>query len=188
MARNKYDVDESIEDSYDFGQLKRLGKYVKPHVGTMVSILILMLVTSALGMLFPYFLKLVMDTYIPQKNFTAIIWLGAATLGIAVFTAVALKIKIRMMTKVGQDIVHDLRSDIFKHVQELPFSYFDSRPHGKIQVRVVNYVNELSDIVSNGLVNTLTDMCSLIFITGFMLALNVRLSLIVFAGLPVFTV
>lgn len=188
MARNKYDVDESIEDSYDFGQLKRLGKYVKPHVGTMVSILILMLVTSALGMLFPYFLKLVMDTYIPQKNFTAIIWLGAATLGIAVFTAVALKIKIRMMTKVGQSIVHDLRSDIFKHVQELPFSYFDSRPHGKIQVRIVNYVNNLSDILSNGLVNTITDLCSLIFIIIFMFWLNRPLTLVVLCGLPIFIV
>src|SRR5574344_160033 len=188
MARNKYDVDESIEDSYDFGQLKRLGKYVKPHVGTMVSILILMLVTSALGMLFPYFLKLVMDTYIPQKNFTAIIWLGAATLGIAVFTAVALKIKIRMMTKVGQSIVHDLRSDIFKHVQELPFSYFDSRTHGKIQVRIVNYVNNLSDILSNGLVNTITDLCSLIFIIIFMFWLNRPLTLVVLCGLPIFIV
>src|SRR5574344_208884 len=188
MARNKYDVDESIEDSYDFGQLKRLGKYVKPHVGTMVSILILMLVTSALGMLFPHFLKLVMDTYIPQKNFTAIIWLGAATLGIAIFTAVALKVKIRIMTKVGQSIVHDLRSDIFKRVQELPFSYFDSRPHGKIQVRIVNYVNNLSDILSNGLVNTITDLCSLIFIIIFMFWLNRPLTLVVLCGLPIFIV
>ena len=188
MARNKYDIDESLEDSYDFGQLKRLGKYVKPHVGTMTAILVLMLITSALGMLFPYFLKLVMDTYIPQKNFTAIIWLGVATFGIAIFTAVALKIKIRMMTKVGQSIVHDLRSDLFRHVQELPFSFFDSRPHGKIQVRIVNYVNNLSDILSNGLVNTITDLCSLIFIIIFMFWLNRPLTLVVLCGLPVFIV
>lgn len=188
MARNRYDIDESIEDNYDFTQLKRLGKYVKPHAKTMVGILILMLVTSALGMLFPYFLQLVMDDYIPNKDFTHIIYLGIATLAISVFTALALKKKITMMTKVGQDIVHDLRSDIFKHVQELPFSYFDSRPHGKIQVRIVNYVNNLSDILSNGLINTITDLCSLIFIIIFMFYMNRPLTLVVLCGLPIFIV
>jgi ATP-binding cassette subfamily B protein len=188
MARNKYDIDESLEDSYDFKQLKRLGKYVKPHMGAMVGIMILMLVTSALGMLFPYFLKLVMDTYVPNKDFKHIIILGAATLGIAIFTAVALKVKIRIMTDVGQGIVHDLRSDIFHHVQELPFSFFDARPHGKIQVRIVNYVNNLSDILSNGLVNTITDLCSLIFIIIFMFYLNRPLTLVVLCGLPIFIV
>ena len=188
MARNKYDIDESLEDSYDFKQLRRLGKYVKPHMGAMVGIMILMLVTSALGMLFPYFLKLVMDTYVPNKDFKHIIMLGAATLGIAIFTAVALKVKIRIMTDVGQGIVHDLRSDIFRHVQELPFSFFDARPHGKIQVRIVNYVNNLSDILSNGLVNTITDLCSLIFIIIFMFYLNRPLTLVVLCGLPIFIV
>ena len=47
-------------------------------------------------------------------------------------------------------------------MQELPFSYYDDRPHGKIQVRVVNYVNSLSDLLSNGIINTITDMCNLI--------------------------
>src|SRR5574344_1659155 len=188
MARNKYDIDESLEDSYDFKQLKRLGKYVKPHMGAMVGIMILMLVTSALGMLFPYFLKLVMDTYVPNKDFKHIIMLGAATLGIAIFTAVALKVKIRIMTDVGQGIVHDLRSDIFHHVQEFPFSFFDARPHGKIQVRIVNYVNNLSDILSNSLVNTIPDLFSLIFIIIFMFYLNRPLTLVVLCGLPIFIV
>ena len=188
MARNKYDIDEKIEDSYNFGELRRLAKYVAPYKKSMTAVLVLMLITSALSMLFPVMLKIVVDTYIPQKNFRAICIVGGIALLVALFIAGALRIKIRVMSIVGQGVVHDLRKDLFEHLQELPFSYFDSRPHGKIQVRVVNYVNELSDIVSNGLVNTLTDMCSLIFITGFMLALNVRLSLIVFAGLPVFTV
>lgn len=66
-----------------------------------------------------------------------------------------------MTTKVGQDIIHTIREDIFKHLQELPFSYYDERPHGKIQVRVVNYVNNLSDLLSNGIINTITDLAIL---------------------------
>ena len=88
MARNRYDIDESYEETYDFGQLKRLGKYVKPHAKSMVLIILLMLVTAALGMLFPYFLKVIMDTCIPEKDFTSIVIIGAAMLGISLFTAV----------------------------------------------------------------------------------------------------
>lgn len=186
MARNKYDVDESLEEKYDFKKLGRLGKYVKPHMKTMVGVIILMLLTAALGMLYPYFLKLIMDEGIPNKDFRQILILSGATLAISLFTALALRIKIRCMTKIGQGIVHDLRTDIFEHVLKLPFDYFDSRPHGKIQVRIVNYVNNLSDVLSNGLVNTITDLCSLIFIIAFMFTINVPLTLVVLAGLPVF--
>ena len=64
-------------------------------------------------------------------------------------------------------------------------SYYDDKPHGKIQVRVVNYVNSLSDLLSNGIVNTITELFSLFFIVGFMLSINVRLTLICLLGLPV---
>lgn len=186
MARNRYDIDETYEDSYDFGQLKRLGKYVRPHSKAMVGVIFLMLITAALGMLYPYFLKIVMDKAIPNKDFKTILILAGCTLGISLFTAFALKLKISIMTKIGQGIVHDLRSDLFSHILKLPFSFFDSRPHGKIQVRIVNYVNNLSDVLSNGLVNTVTDLCSLIFIIIFMFTINVPLTLVVLCGLPVF--
>lgn len=186
MARNTYDKDETLEEKYNFGQLKRLGKYLKPHKKVMILTTILMLATAALGMLYPYFLKQVMDVYIPQKNFKAIVILGVLTLLISIYIALALKIKIKNMTKVGQDIIYDLRTDIFTHVQELPFDFFDNRPHGKIQVRIVNYVNSISDIMSNGLVNTITDLCSLIFIIIFMFVINMPLTLVCLCGLPIF--
>ena len=93
-----------------------------------------------------------------------------------------------MTTKVGQDIIHTIREDIFKHLQELPFSYYDERPHGKIQVRVVNYVNNLSDLLSNGIINTITDLCNLIFILIFMFAMSPKLTLICLCGLPVLVI
>jgi len=84
----------------------------------------------------------------------------------------------------GQNIIYKIRSDIFNHLQELPFSYYDDKPHGKIQVRVVNYVNSLSDLLSNGIVNTVTELFSLFFIVGCMLYINVRLTIICLFGLP----
>ncbi len=184
MARNRYDMDEILEDSFDINQLKRLASYITPYKKQMIGVILLMLLSSALTMVIPIFLKDIMDYYIPEKNMTKIIIVSVLTLVIALFSAFSLRIKIKTMSNVGQNIVHAIRSDIFEHLQELPFSYYDDRPHGKIQVRVVNYVNSLSDLLSNGIVNTITDLCNLIFIIIFMLAYDVRLSLICLCGLP----
>ena len=184
MARNRYDVDEVLEDSFDINQLKRLASYIAPYKKKMAGVIVLMLLSSAATMLIPIFLQNVMDTCIPEKDMKTIVVYSLLTLLIAFFSAWALRIKIKTMSVVGQDIVHQIRSDIFAHLQELPFSYYDDRPHGKIQVRVVNYVNSLSDLLSNGIVNTFTDMCNLVFILIFMLYLDPRLTLICLCGLP----
>ncbi len=188
MARNKYDVDETLEDKFDLNQLKRLVIYVKPYTKQLAFALFLMLSSSALTMLFPTFISKIMDEYIPAKDVDSIIKITAISLLIVLYTCVCIRLKIRITSRVGQSIVHQLRSDIFVHLQELPFSYYDERPHGKIQVRVVNYVNSLSDLLSNGIINTITDMCNLIFILIFMFTLHFRLTLICLCGLPVLAV
>lgn len=185
MARNKYDIDEVMEDKFDINQLKRLFTYVRPYKGQLALALFLMLSSSALTMLFPTFIMKIMDEYIPAGNIHAIVQITMITIVIILYSCICIRWKIRITSRIGQEIVHQLRSDIFCHLQELPFSYYDERPHGKIQVRVVNYVNSLSDLLSNGIINTITDMCNLIFILIFMLTLHVRLTLICLCGLPI---
>lgn len=185
MARNKYDIDEVMEDKFDINQLKRLFTYVRPYKGQLALALFLMLSSSALTMLFPTFIMKIMDEYIPAGNIHAIVQITMITVVIILYSCICIRWKIRITSRIGQEIVHQLRSDIFCHLQELPFSYYDERPHGKIQVRVVNYVNSLSDLLSNGIINTITDMCNLIFILIFMLTIHVRLTLICLCGLPI---
>ena len=185
MARNKYDIDEVMESKFDVHQLVRIMQYVKPYRGQLAIALFLMLSSSALTMLFPMFISEIMDSYIPSGNIRAIVIITVISMVIVLYSCVCIRFKIRITSRIGQAIVHQLRSDIFCHLQELPFSYYDDRPHGKIQVRVVNYVNSLSDLLSNGIINTITDMCNLIFIMIFMFALHVRLTLICLCGLPV---
>lgn len=185
MARNKYDVDEVVEQKFDIKQLKRLVDYIRPYKGKMFFVLVLMLSSSGLGMFLPKFLQIEMDKYIPDKDIKAIVILTVLAGIIVLYSVISTRIKIDVTTKVGQDIIHTIREDIFKHLQELPFSYYDERPHGKIQVRVVNYVNNLSDLLSNGIINTITDLCNLIFILIFMFAMSPKLTLICLCGLPV---
>lgn len=185
MARNRYDIDEIYEERFDLHQLKRLGHYLIPHKKEMGIAAFLMLSASALTMLIPRFFMTVMNDVIPAGDVRGLVRISVYTLLVILYSCIALKIKIKITNQVGQSIIHDLRDDLFTHLQELPFSYYDNRPHGKIQVRVVNYVNNLSDLLSNGLLNTITDLCSLVFIIFFMLSIDVKLTLMCMCGLPV---
>lgn len=188
MARNKYDVDEVLEDKFDVNQLKRLLAYLIPYRKRFVSVGFMMLSASAFTMLIPQFFQKVMDVCIPNKDMNGIAFYSFLTLLAAFYSAFSLRYKIKYTNQIGQQIIHDMRYDIFEHLQELPFSYYDDRPHGKIQVRVVNYVNSISDLLSNGILNTITDLCNLVFIIVFMLILNVRLTLVCLCGLPILAI
>lgn len=184
MARNKYDIDEVLESEFDMAHLKRLLNYVKPYKKQMLTTIFIMLISSFLTMLGPIFIQITIDNFIPNKNTNNIIFISILYVLTLFIIAYCVKKKIIIMGTIGQQIIHKIRSDIFEHLQKLPFSYYDDRPHGKILVRVVNYINSLSDLLSNGIVNTITDLFSLILIIAFMLLLDVKLTLICLCGLP----
>lgn len=184
MARNKYDIDETLQTEFNVSHLKRLTRYIKPYRKDMAMVILLMTLSSALGMLTPRILMDVLDVYIPNGDIKGIVLVSLVMLVIYFIISVILRMKISITSRLGQNIIHKIRSDIFEHLQELPFSYYDDKPHGKIQVRVVNYVNSLSDLLSNGIVNTITELFSLIFIVAFMFSINIRLSIICLMGLP----
>ncbi len=185
MARNKFDIDEELDTRFDFNQFRRLMGYLKPYVGKVIATVLLMLVSSGLALLGPYLVKTAIDIRIPERDIAGLAVLAAIYLATLIFNTVCMKFRIRTMTNIGQNVLYNIRKDLFTHLQKLPFAYYDSRPHGKILVRVVNYVNSLSDLLSNGIISVITDMFTLIAIIGFMLFLNVRLAMVCLAGLPV---
>lgn len=185
MARNKFDIDEDLDTKFDFKQLKRLLGYLKPFKGKVATTVLLMLTASVLALLGPYLVKIAIDSKIPAKDYSGLALLALIYLATLVFNTICMKYRIRTMTFIGQSVLHNIRKDLFIHLQKLPFTYYDSRPHGKILVRVVNYVNSLSDLLSNGIINLITDMFTLLAIICFMLFLNVNLALICLAGMPV---
>ena len=194
MARNRINEDEILEEHFDAAQLKRLFTYVGPFRKKLIIAAVIMIISSAISMLQPLLMKNVMDTisdYSFHEGMTGaaairrIILFALGMFAVSVTCAMITKLKIHLTAQVGQGVIYNLRRELFVHLQELPFSYYDDKPHGKIQVRVVNYVNNLSDLLSNGLVNTITDLFSLVFIVCFMLYLNVRFTLICLCGLPI---
>lgn len=188
MARNRYDVDEVLETPFDFAHLKRSFVYIKKYKGKMITALMLSVFAAISGLLGPLITQYALDNTIPQKNMGQLVLLTLVFVGTIAVSITFSTIRSRIMTVVGQDIIFDIRTDLFKHLQELPFEYYDNRPHGKILIRVVNYVNSVSDMLSNGIINVILECLNMLFIMIFMFFVNVKLSLVVLSGLPIFAV
>ena len=186
MARNKFDVDETLESPFDLRHLKRAFAYIGKHKYKMLLALVLSCLASVTSLFIPKITQWVLDDAVPHKD-VAMLWrMAALFVGIILISIVFTVIRSRIMAHVSQEIIYDIRKDLFAHLQRLPFSYYDSRPAGKILVRVINYVNSVSDILSNGIINIILEIINLIFIAVFMYATNATLATIVVAGLPVF--
>ena len=185
MQRNKYDIDEALEQSFDFTKLARALVYVKPYAPKMLFVLFLACVAVVLSLISPSLLAHAMDVAIPNGDVELLIRLGIVCILVTVINPIISAVRSYLMSKIGQNMILDIRRDVFSHLQKLPFAYYDSRPHGKILVRVVNYVNNVSDMLTNGMITAIVDLLNMVFICVFMFILSPRLALVILAGLPV---
>ena len=185
MARNKFDTDEEIEQKVNPRIILRLFKWIKPFSGLMVLSCFLMLLSSAISLTSPYLIRMAIDTAIPSKNYRMLVIISIILTVSTIAVRFLLAGKLKIMTRVAQKIIVNIRKDVFTKLQALPFTYFDSRPHGKILIRVVNYVNSLSDLLSNGIIQLVSDLFTLIVIICFMFAIDPKLTLVSMAVLPV---
>ena len=186
MARNKYDIDEQLESPFDFGHLKRSFVYIKKYKKKMILALCISITAAIAGLVGPLLTQYALDKSIPNENYGQLALLaGLLLLFTGISTALG-NIRSRIMTVVGQNIIFDIREDLFAHLQKLPFTYYDDRPHGKILIRVINYVNSVSDMLSNGIINFIMEILNMVFILIFMLIVDVRLTLVAVSGLPLF--
>ncbi len=186
MARNKFDIDETLETPFDIRHLKRALIYCGRYRGRIFLSLFLSATAAVVGLLTPLFSQYALDVSIPEKNIPQIVLLGVLMLISIIVSVVLSAARSRIMTRVGQSIVYDIRKDLFEHLQKLPFEYYDNRPHGKILVRVINYINSISDLMTDGIIRFILEIFNLIFITIFMFFVSWQLALVVLCGLPIF--
>ena len=188
MARNTYKQDEILEEPFDIRHLLRASSYIKKYQKRMICAILLSGIGGAFGYVAPMIIQRALDVAIPDKNFRLLFSLVGALIGIYTVSVIFTTIRSRIMVDVSQSIIYDIRKDLFEHLQKLPFQYYDDRPHGKILIRVVNYVNSVSDMLSNGLINILLESFNLLFIVIFMFLVDVQMALVVLCGVPVLMV
>ncbi|MCI5953366.1 MAG: ABC transporter ATP-binding protein/permease [Lachnospiraceae bacterium] len=183
--RNTYREDEVLETPFDFHHLLRASVYIKKYLGQMILALTLSAIGGIAGLFAPMITQHALDEVIPNEDVRMLFILVGVLICTYVVSVIFTTIRSRIMVNVSQNIIFDIRRDIFAHLQKLPFQYYDDRPHGKILIRVVNYVNSVSDMLSNGLINVVLEILNLIFIVVFMFCVDVKLSLVVMAGVPI---
>ncbi|MGN1101821.1 MAG: ABC transporter transmembrane domain-containing protein, partial [Huintestinicola sp.] len=186
MARNKFDVDEELESPFDIRHFKRALKYVGKYKRQVIISMVLSIFAAVIGLLAPLITQRALDVTIPQGNKTELIILSAFLLLTIIISVEFSAVRARIMTKAGQDMIYDIRKDLFEHLQKLSFEYYDTRPHGKILTRVINYVNSVSDLLTNGLITFVLELFNILFIIAFMFIVCWQLALVVLAGMPVF--
>ena len=182
-TRNKFDVDETLETPFDARHLKRLLVYAKKYKTKIAVSFVLSAVAAIIGLLSPIIVQNAVDNYMKsQADIPMLLLSGGGVLLCIVLT----KKRSVLMTEVGQNIVYDIRKDLFEHMQQLSFDFYDSRPHGKILTRIINYINSISDLMTNGLINIVLEVFNLLFITIFMFIVCWQLALVTLAGLPIY--
>ena len=186
--RNTYKEDEILEEPFDIKHLLRASGYIKKHAGKMGAALFFSALGGAAALVSPMIVQRALDIAVPNQDKDMLFRLVIAATVFYIVSVIMTTIRSHIMVNVSQDIIYQIRGDLFEHLQKLPFQYYDDRPHGKILVRVVNYVNSVSDMLSNGLINVILEIINLVFIIVFMLAVDVKLSLVVLAGVPILMV
>ena len=184
MARNKYDVDETLETPFEMRHLKRALVYVGRYKGKMIAALAISVVAIVISLFSPVITQYAIDNSIPDKNIPELLIVAGLLLLTIIVSVILTTIRSRLIMEVGQDVIFDIRSDLFAHLQRLSFEYYDNRPHGKILVRIINYVNGVSDVLSNGIITFVIEIFNMIFILIFMFAMNWKMALVICAGVP----
>lgn len=188
MARNTYKQDEILEEPFDIRHLLRASSYIKKYIKQMILAIVLSAIGGGFGYVAPMVIQRALDYAIPNKNVKLLFTLVFILIAIYVVSVIFTTIRSYIMVEVSQNIIYDIRKDLFKHLQELPFQYYDDRPHGKILIRVVNYVNSVSDMLSNGLINIILESFALLFIVIFMFIVDAQMACVVLCGVPVLAV
>lgn len=139
MARNRFDVDESLETPFSIKHLLRAGVYIKRHAKKMVLSIIFSAISAACALIGPKLIEIALNDAVPNKDFPQLFLLAGIMLASIVLSILFSVKRSRYMTVVGQEIIYDIRKDLFEHLQRLSFQFYDDRPHGKILTRVINY-------------------------------------------------
>ena len=176
--------EEILGKAYDSRLMARLVRYLKPYRLPVAGAVALLMLASGFAVVGPYLTKIALDEAIPQGDgrqlaLLAILFLGATFLVFIFQYAQAI-----VTTWLGQRVMYDLRTQIFRKLQQLDLAFYDRNPVGRLMTRVTSDVETLNELFSSGLVTVFGDLFILFFIVAAMLQMDAQLALVTFSVLP----
>ncbi len=185
--------EEALGKAYDSRLMRRLLQYMKPYKWRVVLALVMVAIVTPLELAPPLiFLKAIDSYFVPALNhvlpqdaaWSGVGWLSLLLLAVLAFDFLAQYVQIRIMQRVGQQTMYDMRREIFAHMQRLPMSYFDRNPVGRLVTRVTTDVDALNDLFAAGVVTMINDFFLLAVMAGLLFTIDRRLALDTLAVLP----
>lgn len=184
MATNGYHEEEALGKAYDSRLMKRLLTYLRPYHQPVFWAVVLLLAGSALAVVVPYLIQVAIDNYITPGHLEGLNLLAFAFIGVIVLSGAVRYSQTYLTVWLGQKVLHDIRRQVFGHLQKLDLSFYDKNPVGRLVTRVTSDVNTLDEMFSSGVVSIIGDIFTLFMIVGALLYYNWQLALITMTVIP----
>ncbi len=188
MAVNSFREDEQMKSTDKKKIIRRLLSYLRKHVAGVIIVLVAMAVTVAISLVNPLIIEDAIDNYIGKNDWDGLLRIGAFTVALNVLFIILVKVRMYVMSLISNKILLDIRQELYEHIQKLSFSFFDSRPTGKILARIIGDVNSLKEVLSNAVTTLIPDFLTVIGVAVIMLIKDWKLAIASLCTLPVMIV
>lgn len=187
LNRFQYSTEELIEKPFNWKQMLRLFSYMKPYRKDLLPLSIIMvLINTGVRLVIPILIGVyTLDKALIEKNGQLLSFLVALIAGLYTMSYIANYFRIKWMNMLGQSVIYDIRKHLFTHVQTLSHRFFDQRSAGSILVRIMNDINSLQELFTNGVINLLMDLIMLAGIFIILFTLSPELTLAIMVILPI---
>lgn len=177
MAKNTIRKDEDTNKRSKSEIVLRLLKYLKPYKLQSSIVIGLMIFVMICSVINPYLLKVAIDDKVPNGDIKGLIIIGISLLVLNLIGWLISKLRWNMITSITNNILVNIRSELYTHIQTLSFEFFDNRPVGKILARVVGDVNSLKNLFSQSIQSLIPELLNFLSVAIIMLFLNYKLAL-----------
>lgn len=164
--------------------LLRLFGYMLSYRLPIIAVIIIMLLTVAITIVNPLIMQRAIDVNIANKDMKGLIQLGLAALALNIIFVLLVKLRMYLMARISNKVLLTIRQELYTHIQKLSFSFFDSRPTGKILARIIGDVNSLKDVLSNSVTTLIPDFVTICAVVTIMMFINWKLALASLITLP----
>ncbi len=185
MAVNSYRDDEQMDHTSRKKIMRRLLGYLLGYKKEVCSVMIFMAGAIGISLLNPLLIERALDHYIARKDFDGLVRLGIFALALNVVFMLLVKLRMYLMSVVSNKILLQIRQDLYEHIQTLSFSFFDSRPTGKILARIIGDVNALKDVFVNSVTTLIPEFITVAGVVVIMVVKDWRLAAAALSTIPI---
>src|SRR5262252_3882478 len=164
--------------------LRRIGRLFTPYRWQLAVVTAIIAASSIVGLASPFLLRAVIDTALPARNVLLLAWLVIGMVAVAAITSAFGVIQTWISTKVGQHVMHELRTSVFSHLQRQSIAFFTRTRTGEVQSRIQNDIGGMESVVTSTATSIASDLTTAVATAVAMVALSWRLSLISLVVMP----